>query len=683
MHQRSINMSERSTWWACYVCTVTIVWVSGFQGCVQVTDLREAADSESAPGGQIDTGWMDIRATASCVNESDCPQGECGTSDCVDSQCVTTPRKDGQPCSDGNPNTVGDTCLDGICEPGADVCLCQSNTDCEPFDDQNQCNGKLECNGCSCVPISTPPGTPCDDNDPLTENDECNAQEQCAGEFVCQCSTSSECIPTPCNEAACDACLCMQYPATLGYEYASYDFNDGLPANWSTTSSSPTVTWRTAATGLRVGNPEGLYTGPGVIAELESSALIVPNTTVVLEVDIAFFSAESTCDDRLEVFVGDILVDSLCGPTPATRRRYDAQPDEQGRVTVRFVFTSDDDTNDAAGPLLTGVRWVRARWDTCGLLPAERVVPTAQGVTEYAPTLAADDSAVHVYWSTPEGIFARDFDQAGNSISGVTLLDSDGEQATSADAYALWRRPTAQALILRDSSTNDIDIIPVSDTLDGYGLDANANGPMAVWRSLTDSEPAVHVIHGRKGFGLSASSFTIEPNVQTFHAPRIAATANGIRVLTSDSTGQLKVYSDTGVLAQAFNTTSVRQPEISAGHGTYAIVSSGQEQITISSPAATASLAANDVVEVDLVAHPAGWFVIWVARNAYDTDILLATTSPGLDGLTGVNFPVAEYSYANQDSVGLGDGPTQWATWRTDWYGADSSTVVLRTLNNL
>ena len=286
-------------------------------GCVEVTDLREDEPVADVAVGQIDTGWADTSGRIGCTEKSDCPQGECGTSICNASGiCITSPIKDGQPCSDGDPNTVGDLCIDGLCVPGSDVCICEDDNECLPFGNGNQCDGRLICDGCACIPVETPPGTACDDDNPLTVGDSCDANNTCVGTPLCECNVATDCTPEPCKETTCDGCACTQHPAQLGHIDAEEAFAAGVPATWTATSTSDTVFWRQASGGLRVGDSTGLYSGPAVTAELTAESIFIPDTTVLLEVDLALYSAETGCDDRLEVYIDNKLTDTVCGPTP-------------------------------------------------------------------------------------------------------------------------------------------------------------------------------------------------------------------------------------------------------------------------------------------------------------------------------------------------------------------------------
>jgi hypothetical protein len=101
--------------------------------------------------------------------------------DCINGWCAASFAREGNPCSDGDYRTQGDQCHGGTCVGGPSVCICAEETDCAAFDDVNRCDGRLTCDGCNCVALSTPPGTPCDDDNPLTVNDVCIRESLCKG----------------------------------------------------------------------------------------------------------------------------------------------------------------------------------------------------------------------------------------------------------------------------------------------------------------------------------------------------------------------------------------------------------------------------------------------------------------------------------------------------------------------
>src|SRR5262245_2490104 len=93
-------------------------------------------------------------------------------------------------CEDGDPCTVGDTCVEGICHPGPamdcshDPCTADS---CDPV------------RGCTHVPLS---GTPCDDGDACTAGDHCDAGA-CRGAPVACPSDGVACTLESCVDGAC------------------------------------------------------------------------------------------------------------------------------------------------------------------------------------------------------------------------------------------------------------------------------------------------------------------------------------------------------------------------------------------------------------------------------------------------------------------------------------------------
>ena len=113
----------------------------------------------------------------------------------------------GIPCDDGNICTLGDTCMDGVCQGVQDDC-----------DDGNVCTTD------HCIPdlggcVHTANREPCDDGDPCTINDKCSAKV-CVG-------TPYSCPPVECMaQAVCDGVGgCDYIPAQNGTPCA----DDGNP----------------------------------------------------------------------------------------------------------------------------------------------------------------------------------------------------------------------------------------------------------------------------------------------------------------------------------------------------------------------------------------------------------------------------------------------------------------------
>jgi hypothetical protein len=181
-----------------------------------------------------DTVVCDPSANTGCAkNTCDPETGECSV--------VHAP--DGTPCSDGFTCTSGDACGSGACVPGPNMCACNAAAECAPLEDDNLCNGVLDCieGLCSVVPDSVvvcpkqgldscqqsvcepatgtcktsakPSGVPCDDEDLCTTADSCQSGT-CSGDLVdCDdanpctkdsCDPSSGCSHAPLSDTLCD-----------------------------------------------------------------------------------------------------------------------------------------------------------------------------------------------------------------------------------------------------------------------------------------------------------------------------------------------------------------------------------------------------------------------------------------------------------------------------------------------
>ena len=168
-------------------------------------------------------------------------------------KCSNPAANDGTTCSDGNPNTLDDKCVAGVCigsdkcqdvtctasdschgvgtcNPSTGLCsdpLLASSTRCDDGDAQTMndvcgsgsCSGSVvcgngrqcdspgackaaACSGNNCSPRNIADGTPCNDNNVLTENDVCK-EGVCVGVNPCAgtvCKASGQCyLPGTCN----------------------------------------------------------------------------------------------------------------------------------------------------------------------------------------------------------------------------------------------------------------------------------------------------------------------------------------------------------------------------------------------------------------------------------------------------------------------------------------------------
>lgn len=177
-------------------------------------DISEPADN--GPDAEDLDVFVDLCQEVTCDDGNPCTSDNC---DPATGSCFYTPNI--KPCEDGNLCTENDTCVDGACTSGANMCQCENNGDCVSHEDGNLCNGTLVCfaNFCivdeetkitcdqsqnpscqftACIPESgecvleyEPNNTPCDDGNICTESDRCGSglctgkQKDCSDDNVC------------------------------------------------------------------------------------------------------------------------------------------------------------------------------------------------------------------------------------------------------------------------------------------------------------------------------------------------------------------------------------------------------------------------------------------------------------------------------------------------------------------
>jgi hypothetical protein len=186
-----------------------------------VTPAADGATSDAPPPPQC-------TVAGDCLTKVRTPN-QCEEIRCADGVCLVTPKDTGAPCDDFNPCTQFDQCRDGSCVGGTNVCSCEDDDDCLPFDDGNHCNGELRCDtralpytctinpvtivqcdtsgdttcrqtSCDpltgrCVPHVVNVGALCNDDDPCTTDTRCDENGDCTGEEACQCRTNADCLP--------------------------------------------------------------------------------------------------------------------------------------------------------------------------------------------------------------------------------------------------------------------------------------------------------------------------------------------------------------------------------------------------------------------------------------------------------------------------------------------------------
>lgn len=112
--------------------------------------------------------------------------------------CAAPGARDGDPCDDGNPCTLTDTCLGGACS-GGEPRVCPPSGPC-------RLAGTCDPQTGACAPSPpSPNGSPCDDGDGCTRTDTCQAG-QCVGADPLVCPEDA----FSCTEARCRNGVCEQ-----------------------------------------------------------------------------------------------------------------------------------------------------------------------------------------------------------------------------------------------------------------------------------------------------------------------------------------------------------------------------------------------------------------------------------------------------------------------------------------
>ncbi|MGM0575234.1 MAG: hypothetical protein ACQEXJ_05850 [Myxococcota bacterium] len=162
-------------------CTVDTCVVGS--GCQHTPDTTASCDDGSActTGDACQPDGTCSGDPLTCDDENPCTADGCDPL----TGCTATPT-DGT-CSDGDPCTVGDACVDGACEPG-EPAECPADGPCTA--------GVCDPAEGGCTVVTLADGEDCDDGDLCTTGDVCSSGA-CVGAGV-------ECSDIPCYEAVCD-----------------------------------------------------------------------------------------------------------------------------------------------------------------------------------------------------------------------------------------------------------------------------------------------------------------------------------------------------------------------------------------------------------------------------------------------------------------------------------------------
>ncbi len=163
-------------------------------------------------------------------------------------ECVLVPLSNGTDCDDGNICTKDDYCVEGECEgflnSQLEGCKCEGDNDCLAIDDDDLCNGTLQCDEGICKTDPTTLPTPCDDSADLAciknlcvpstglcettqleDGSFCSDENGCSLGDACQGGTcvadaimNCQDLNTECGESTCDPNLggCVLAPINEG-----------------------------------------------------------------------------------------------------------------------------------------------------------------------------------------------------------------------------------------------------------------------------------------------------------------------------------------------------------------------------------------------------------------------------------------------------------------------------------
>ena len=159
-------------------------------GCVFAPTSGAPCDDGSActAGDTCTDGSCDGKAPVVCDDGDPCTEDSCDS----ELGCVTAPLT-GAPCDDGQPCTSPDTCSEGVCGGGPNVCVCEKSEDCK--DDGDLCNGVPICQDGLCV-VDPDAAVVCSGGDPCVISTCTPATGSCDGSPAADatpCSDGSEC----------------------------------------------------------------------------------------------------------------------------------------------------------------------------------------------------------------------------------------------------------------------------------------------------------------------------------------------------------------------------------------------------------------------------------------------------------------------------------------------------------
>jgi hypothetical protein len=151
-------------------------------------DTASPSPDTALPDSRSSTDSSDTHIVTGCQSNADCESemsgslGPCQTPLCEDGKCVADTLPNGTSCDDGNPCTVGGTCISGQCSENPLVC-----------NDGNACTDD-QCDVVSGECTHPANMNPCNDGNPCTTSDTCSGGECDGTPAACpECSVDADC----------------------------------------------------------------------------------------------------------------------------------------------------------------------------------------------------------------------------------------------------------------------------------------------------------------------------------------------------------------------------------------------------------------------------------------------------------------------------------------------------------
>jgi hypothetical protein len=416
---------------------------------------------------------------------------------------------------------------------------------------------------------------------------------------------------------------------------------------------------------------DGTYDHGAVTATLQSPELVLPTGNAVLQLTVGLYAAVSTCNDRLEIWLDNTLVDTLCGPVEPTTFSYGLVGGDTHQL--RLVFISDATENSGAGPLLKHLQWVRSEPDLCGPDDTEQVVPEPTTGLQRAPVITLADTGWKAFWHDEAGVWRRTLDEGAKPSAPQALLESNAQHVSAAGPWVAWERPETHQIIVQ--GPNNTRTIGTEQTL--FAPAISAKGALAYLESQGEYTSLYQL----------NDPFTADQAAELIHttssvsAPRVTIHNENTRLVVRVGQSILLSSATSDELETVATQSAFERPDLASGHQRLVIVWAQANHLMAQSE--------GEAIEISSVSPPrspvvvatqSGWFVAWTAQGPDDTGVAAALLPPDASTALGL-ASVSAYTFANQDSIALApDGGGALAIWRSDWLDGDASGVVLRRL---